>query len=224
MDKQAVADELAALLQIQRDELGPGSKEHLDFLQRVASALGLSAIGTKHVVAQRVVEHLGGAWTRDCYSSGDTVQARALQVMLDAIRTRLGEVRASRLLALDAAKRGLQKDSPAPAGNRTPPRLTVGEADFVRCQRVVAWILMQADGVCELCCTRAPFDDARGEPFLEVHHVKPLAEGGADTVDNAVALCPNCHRAVHHAGDRRDRQSQLRDRLASRGYGSPERD
>jgi 5-methylcytosine-specific restriction protein A len=28
-----------------------------------------------------------------------------------------------------------------------------------------------------------------------------LSEGGGDTVDNAVALCPNCHRECHHGGD-----------------------
>lgn len=34
-------------------------------------------------------------------------------------------------------------------------------------------------------------------PFLEVHHVKWLAKGGSDTVNNVVALCPNCHRKMH---------------------------
>jgi 5-methylcytosine-specific restriction protein A len=28
-----------------------------------------------------------------------------------------------------------------------------------------------------------------------------LAQQGSDTVANAVALCPNCHRAVHHSKD-----------------------
>lgn len=35
-------------------------------------------------------------------------------------------------------------------------------------------------------------------PYLEIHHVKTLATGGADTVDNTVAICPNCHRELHH--------------------------
>jgi len=33
---------------------------------------------------------------------------------------------------------------------------------------------------------------------LEVHHKVPLAEGGDDTVENAIALCPNCHRHAHY--------------------------
>ena len=29
-----------------------------------------------------------------------------------------------------------------------------------------------------------------------------LADGGADTVENAIAVCPNCHRELHY-GERR---------------------
>ena len=28
-----------------------------------------------------------------------------------------------------------------------------------------------------------------------------LADGGPDTVENAVALCPNCHRRLHYSGE-----------------------
>jgi Predicted restriction endonuclease len=38
-------------------------------------------------------------------------------------------------------------------------------------------------------------------PFLEVHHIVPLYDGGADTLDNCAALCPNCHRAIHLSKD-----------------------
>jgi 5-methylcytosine-specific restriction protein A len=31
-----------------------------------------------------------------------------------------------------------------------------------------------------------------------VHHRVRLADGGDDTTDNAVALCPNCHRKAHY--------------------------
>jgi 5-methylcytosine-specific restriction enzyme A len=37
-----------------------------------------------------------------------------------------------------------------------------------------------------------------GTPFLEVHHLRTLADGGSDRVSNAVALCPNCHRQMHY--------------------------
>lgn len=44
---------------------------------------------------------------------------------------------------------------------------------------------------------KAPFIDAKGEPYLEVHHIIWLSHGGADTIENTVALCPNCHRKMH---------------------------
>lgn len=48
------------------------------------------------------------------------------------------------------------------------------------------------------CNSEAPFiRRTNGSPYLEVHHKTPLAEDGEDTVENAIALCPNCHRELH---------------------------
>jgi 5-methylcytosine-specific restriction protein A len=55
----------------------------------------------------------------------------------------------------------------------------------------------RANGICELCGNAAPFNRGDGEPYLETHHIVWLAQGGADTVENTVALCPNCHRKMH---------------------------
>ena len=54
-----------------------------------------------------------------------------------------------------------------------------------------------ANGICQMCGEKAPFYDRNNEPYLEEHHVKQLAKGGSDTMDNVVAICPNCHRRVH---------------------------
>ncbi|WP_371259562.1 HNH endonuclease [Pseudomonas sp. Pf153] len=35
-----------------------------------------------------------------------------------------------------------------------------------------------------------------------MHHVKHLAQQGSDSITNAVALCPNCHRRCHFASDK----------------------
>lgn len=32
------------------------------------------------------------------------------------------------------------------------------------------------------------------EPFVDIHHIIPQAEGGPDSDANAAPLCPNCHR------------------------------
>jgi 5-methylcytosine-specific restriction endonuclease McrA len=68
-----------------------------------------------------------------------------------------------------------------------------------RDQKVKAWVLTEACGLCELCQQAAPFITENGDPYLEVHHVVSIARQGADTVENTVALCPNCHRLLHHA-------------------------
>ncbi len=61
-----------------------------------------------------------------------------------------------------------------------------------------------ADGKCQYCGADAPFMDKQGEPYLETHHVKWLADGGKDVIDNVVAICPNCHRKVHVLNDEVD--------------------
>lgn len=69
---------------------------------------------------------------------------------------------------------------------------------FRRNPDVVATVLDRADGLCERCKKPAPFRRKRGDTaYLEVHHKKQLANGGEDTVTNAIALCPNCHRELH---------------------------
>ena len=69
---------------------------------------------------------------------------------------------------------------------------------FKRNPDVVAEVLFRANGKCELCGCKAPFIRKKDNtPYLEVHHRDPLSSGGPDTVDNALALCPNCHRKIH---------------------------
>ena len=58
-------------------------------------------------------------------------------------------------------------------------------------------ILFYANGICELCGKPAPFCTNDGRPYLEAHFVNWLSEGGKPTIDNVVALCPNCHKKIH---------------------------
>lgn len=91
--------------------------------------------------------------------------------------------------------------SKPPQGSATPSISTTATTTFSRDPKVKAWVLARAKGVCELCLKKAPFLAADGTHFLEVHHVRKLADKGSDRVTNAVALCPNCHRAMHYAKD-----------------------
>lgn len=61
------------------------------------------------------------------------------------------------------------------------------------------YVKRRANGICQVCKQPAPFYSKQfGEPFLESHHINPLANGGSDTLDNLIALCPNCHREKHY--------------------------
>lgn len=88
-----------------------------------------------------------------------------------------------------------------PAGNQAPKSIQCTVTRIERDPQVVAAVERRANGICERCGKPAPFLRPNGEPFLEVHHVEPLAEGGPDTVDNAVAICPNCHRECHYGAN-----------------------
>lgn len=85
------------------------------------------------------------------------------------------------------------------SARRTPERYQAQVTLFRRNPDVVAEVLRQAAGVCQQCTQPAPFHKSKdGSPYLEVHHKKRLSEGGEDTVTNAIALCPNCHRKNHY--------------------------
>jgi 5-methylcytosine-specific restriction protein A len=71
-------------------------------------------------------------------------------------------------------------------------------AVYERNADVIAEVLLRANGTCERCGNSAPFlRKSDGSPYLEVHHKVRLADGGDDTVENAIAICPNCHRRAH---------------------------
>ena len=82
---------------------------------------------------------------------------------------------------------------------KKPKRVPVRTFRYVRNPYVIAKVLIRAKGKCEKCRKNAPFNRKRdNQPYLEVHHLTRLADGGDDTVENAIAVCPNCHREYHY--------------------------
>jgi HNH endonuclease len=80
-----------------------------------------------------------------------------------------------------------------------PQKIVAQSVVFIRNPDIVAEVLQRAVGVCEGCSQPAPFNRiSDGTPYLEVHHKIQLSKGGEDTLDNTVALCPNCHRKTHY--------------------------
>ncbi len=68
----------------------------------------------------------------------------------------------------------------------------------------------RANGYCDLCGNKAPFENKNKEPYLENHHIINLAEGGPDVIYNTVALCPNCHRKMHTLKEKKDLQKLVK--------------
>lgn len=87
----------------------------------------------------------------------------------------------------------LVENLPASKPNK---RMTTNES-YERDEKVVQYALRRANGICQLCDAPAPFIKKDGSPFLEVHHIEYLSNGGNDTIDNVAAICPNCHRKMH---------------------------
>lgn len=92
----------------------------------------------------------------------------------------------------------------AKAARQTPGQRSVVSVEHERDPNVSAYAKLRAAGHCQLCKQPAPFKNKLGEPYLETHHLVWLAQGGGDTIENTVALCPNCHRRMHVLEDPRD--------------------
>lgn len=101
------------------------------------------------------------------------------------------------------------------AGENSPERQMAASYYYVRNKYVSAYVKRASKGYCDLCHKLAPFNNKDGTPYLECHHVVMLSDQGTDTVNNAVALCPNCHRQVHLLKCPSD-NDRLRDRIKER--------
>lgn len=104
------------------------------------------------------------------------------------------QVDAYKLKSISALEKYLNSKPDAP-----PLLMAVTTYVYKREPALVAWALKKAKGRCGKCGSKAPFNKAADQmPYLEVHHLKPLSEGGSDNMNNVIALCPNCHREIHH--------------------------
>ena len=94
-------------------------------------------------------------------------------------------------MSIEEIKSLAEKSFPKPTIRQTTLKT------YIRNPFVSKYVKERANGICDLCESSAPFLDKNKKPYLESHHVKPLSEGGDDTIYNCCALCPSCHRRVH---------------------------
>ncbi|WP_060989548.1 HNH endonuclease [Photobacterium leiognathi] len=84
------------------------------------------------------------------------------------------------------------------SAEKLPKHMMIKKLVYKRNPDVVAEALIRAKGYCEKCNQPAPFTRKKdNSPYLEIHHIIPLSLAGEDTLENVIALCPNCHREKH---------------------------
>jgi 5-methylcytosine-specific restriction protein A len=155
-------------------------------MQNISHILSLQ--GREWVTGLRPAKHVGANMTRE------------IELLLAEVEKTSPTDLASFNSQVDTfSRKGL---SEPPSGNKAPSKSESTSTSFNRSPQVVAWILGSANGLCESCGCPSPFVKDDGSPYLEVHHVVRLADNGPDTIENAVALCPNCHRGLHYAADK----------------------
>ena len=222
--KQAIMNDISELLGIERFRVSVGSTEPREFFDAVAAAVGVAVDSStsKQLLAEAVARRLGQEWDGTCdsrhrpASGGGTVTGEGLRRILQGLRARAATEEQRFELRLEARLADRTVPVTKPAGVTAPARVRGSATSFHRSVEVAEWVLKHARGTCELCGNPAPFVRVTGEGYLEVHHVQPLAGGGPDTVENAVAVCPNCHRAAHHSRDADAISTRLRRYLTDR--------
>jgi hypothetical protein len=71
--------------------------------------------------------------------------------------------------------------------------------EFQRNQRHVSWLKRKYQNRCQLCGSIPVGDEFGVSDVSEAHHIKWLSNGGADSRENMMLLCPNHHAIIHAA-------------------------
>lgn len=78
------------------------------------------------------------------------------------------------------------------------------------------------DGLeCQDCGRQLVADKYEEGPTAQVHHIKPKAEGGEDSVENLITLCRSCHLTKHTngvGGEYLDAREHILDVFQQHGY------
>ena len=89
----------------------------------------------------------------------------------------------------------------ASAGSGGSARGKGNRTIYARSRDVRDYVLARAKGLCEACKKPAPFNRINGTPYLEPHHTRRVSDGGPDHPRWVGAICPTCHRHIHHGED-----------------------
>jgi 5-methylcytosine-specific restriction protein A len=172
------------------------------FLTKIAADCGLSALGEAIKSVHKHIKYYEGIRKVRLHAMRNVVarhEARIAAPVLLAEHESAFNVSIKKALADSPSNRQSRLQDAA----KMPVKVRAVTEIYLRNADVVAEVLNRASGVCERCRKPAPFMRKKdGTPYLEAHHKKQLASGGEDTVENAIALCANCHRELHYGAER----------------------
>lgn len=138
----------------------------------------VTAVDVQKATRSAIVFHLVPCETHGAVAAEEQLPATSKKSLADL-----------RKLAMTAAKPTAAK------------RRGAGRSYRARSVAVKDYVLARAAGKCECCGEKAPFVRKSGEPYLEPHHTQRLADDGPDDPRFVAAICPTCHRRVHHGVD-----------------------
>ncbi len=171
-------------------------KSNFDFIRTASWTHQFARIRNSH--SPGMMEHLesiAAHLAHKSFSNKSTPQSN------QSMPQPFGEILADQAVLLERSQKSNRTErlERLKSANKLPDRKLASVVVFNRNPDVIAEVLNRAKGNCEKCQNRAPFlKDGDGSAYLEVHHRIPLSEDGEDTVENAIALCPNCHRHAHY--------------------------
>jgi len=174
------------------------------YYEKLSKSFGRSAKAFEYRMQNisYVYSVLGRQWIKGLRPAKN-VGANVLPIIEGLIHQHEGNVSIPKLEFEErVSKLRREKSLTKPQGRVSPKKQTKETTSFNRDPKVVAWVLNNSRGICESCATPAPFTKPDGDFYLEVHHVRRLADSGSDTITNAVAVCPNCHRALHYSDNK----------------------
>lgn len=91
--------------------------------------------------------------------------------------------------------------------NKIPEKIEIKSKIYKRNIDLKLFVLKRARNICEYCKNKKNeiiwIDENKTKSYLEVHHIDFLSENGKDTLDNVIALCPNCHKKAHHSNNKK---------------------
>jgi 5-methylcytosine-specific restriction protein A len=168
------------------------------FLTQIAFDKGQASLANSIEAVQKHIKYYEDLRSVNLYKMRTVVEQHKVK-MLTPITLSEFEEAFSISVSKAIADSSLNRLARIKNATKIPAKICISTETYQRNPDVVAETLYRAAGICGRCLKPAPFTRRKdGTPYLEVHHKKQLANGGEDTVENAVALCANCHRELHY--------------------------